>query len=56
VHTDRDEARIEELDVDSFGNIRNWPQNFFGDEMADLVARSEAQAKRSKHTSRVAEP
>jgi len=48
VHTDAAEARIEALDVDMFGNIRNWPENFFGDEMADLVARTEAQAKRKK--------
>ncbi len=47
VHTDRAEARIEELDVDLFGNIKNWPDNFFGDEMEDMVARSEAQARRS---------
>lgn len=46
VHTEGAQARIEELDVDQFGNIKNWPDNFFGDEMADLVARSEAQAKR----------
>lgn len=46
VHTDKSQARIEELDVDFFGNIRNWPENFFGDEMEDLVARAEAQAKR----------
>ncbi|MBA2556622.1 MAG: DUF3696 domain-containing protein, partial [Chloroflexi bacterium] len=46
VHTDRAESRISELDVDLFGNITNWPDNFFGDEMADLVARSEAQARR----------
>lgn len=48
VHTDDDAARLEELDVDSFGNIRNWPPNFFGDEMADLVARAEAQARRTE--------
>lgn len=46
VHADGAQARIEELDVDQFGNIKNWPDNFFGDEMADLVARSEAQARR----------
>lgn len=46
VHTEGPSARIEELDVDDYGNIRNWPENFFGDEMADLVARSEAQARR----------
>lgn len=48
VHTKGSEAAIEELDVDSFGNIRNWPEDFFGDEMEDLVARSEAQARRSR--------
>ena len=48
VHTQKKEAHIEALDVDLFGNIRNWPKNFFGDEMADLVARTEAQAKRSQ--------
>lgn len=48
VHTDAAEARIETLDVDMFGNIRNWPESFFGDEMADLVARTDAQAKRMK--------
>jgi predicted ATPase len=48
VHTQGAEAHIEQLDVDTFGNIRNWPEDFFGDEMADLVARSEAQAKRTR--------
>lgn len=48
VHTDAAKARIEALDVDLFGNVKNWPENFFGDEMADLVARTEAQAKRMK--------
>ena len=42
----REAARIEELDVDRFGSIRNWPRDFFGDEMGDLVARREAQALR----------
>ena len=46
VHTDGASARIEALEVDLFGNIINWPDRFFGDEMGDLVARSEAQARR----------
>lgn len=41
-------ACIEELDVDDYGNIKNWPDGFFGDEMEDLVARTEAQARRMK--------
>lgn len=47
VHTERDRARLEALDVDGFGNIRNWPQGFFGDEMEDLVARTKAQSNRT---------
>jgi predicted ATPase len=39
-------ARLEELKVNEVGDITNWPDNFFGDEMADLVARTEAAAKR----------
>jgi predicted ATPase len=46
VYTEEASARIAELDVDDYGNIKNWPDSFFGDEMADLVARTEAQAKR----------
>jgi predicted ATPase len=46
VHTEQGSARIEELEVDEYGNIKNWPEGFFGDEMGDLVARTEAQAKR----------
>ncbi len=45
-HTENGRARLEALDLDRFGNIRNWPQGFFGDEMEDLVARTRAQAKR----------
>ncbi len=48
VHQQDDSAQIEELVVDDYGNITNWPQDFFGDEMADLVARAEAQAERTK--------
>ena len=51
VHTDGASARIEELKVDLFGNISNWPDGFFGEEMDDLVARSEAQATRLARSS-----
>lgn len=47
VHTEGATTRIEPREVDPFGNISNWPDGFFGDEMADLVARSEAQARRT---------
>lgn len=39
-------ALLEELDVDLFGNIRNWPEKFFGDTMEDAVAMTDAQMER----------
>jgi len=36
----------ERLDVDMFGRIRNWPGDFFGDEMGELTATTEAAMKR----------
>ena len=41
-------SRIEKLKMDEFGNIANWPENFFGDEMGDLFAMTEAQRERQK--------
>ena len=38
----------ERLKVDEFGNISNWPENFFGNEMGDLFAMTEAQSERRK--------
>jgi len=42
----REGAELEKLEVNMFGDIVNWPDNFFGDEMGDIVARTEAAAKR----------
>ena len=41
-------SEIEHLDVDEYGNIRNWPQNFFGDDMGDLVEKTKAEMNRRK--------
>ncbi|MDE0009955.1 MAG: DUF3696 domain-containing protein [Candidatus Poribacteria bacterium] len=41
-------SNIERLKMDEFGNIANWPENFFGDEMGDLFAMTKAQRKRQK--------
>ena len=41
-------SEIEELEVDDYGNISNWPQHFFGDEMDDLAAKAKAEIKRRK--------
>jgi len=40
------ESAAEPLDVDMSGNIRNWPQDFFGDQMGEAVAMTEAAMKR----------
>ena len=34
------------LEVDEFGNIKNWPPNFFGDSMGDLMEMQRAAAER----------
>jgi len=44
-------SEIHELKVDEYGNITNWPQDFFGDEMGDLAAMTEAAAERRSRRS-----
>ena len=39
-------STIEQLDVTEFGEIKNWPENFFGDVMGDMFAMTDEQAKR----------
>lgn len=39
-------SQTEQLDVDMFGDIRNWPRDFFGDEMGELAAKTEAAMQR----------
>ena len=41
-------STIERLQMDEFGNITNWPENFFGDEMGDLFAMTKAQRERQQ--------
>jgi len=40
------ESSLEQLRMDRFGNIENWPENFFGDSMGDLLAMQRAAASR----------
>lgn len=35
-------ATLEPLEIDIFGNIQNWPENFFGDEMGDITEQAKA--------------
>jgi len=39
-------SKLTTLEMDDFGNIINWPENFFGDKMGDLFAMTEAEMKR----------
>ncbi|MDD5322451.1 MAG: DUF3696 domain-containing protein [Methylococcales bacterium] len=39
-------ATLEPLQLDIFGNIRNWPENFFGDEMGDITEQAKAAMKK----------
>jgi predicted ATPase len=39
-------ATLEPLQIDNFGNIQNWPENFFGDEMGDITEQAKASMKK----------
>jgi predicted ATPase len=41
-------TELEPLKLDMYGDIANWPDRFFGDEMADLTARTVAAMKRKQ--------
>ena len=41
-------SEIERLRVDEYGNISNWPQDFFGDDIGDLVEKTKAEMQRRK--------
>lgn len=41
-------TELEPLELNMFGDIENWPENFFGDEMADLTARTVAAMRRQQ--------
>lgn len=41
-------SEIEKLNMDTYGNITNWPDNFFGDATGDLIEKSKAEMKRKK--------
>ena len=41
-------TELESLKLNMFGEIENWPEHFFGDEMADIAGRTIAAMKRKK--------
>lgn len=49
VETSDNQSTLQELTVDPYGNIINWPQDFFGDEMGDLAEMTRAAARRRQY-------
>ena len=39
-------SQIEPLKMDEYGNVSNWPRDFFGDDAGDVVERAKAEMKR----------
>ena len=48
VNSDPAGSRIEPLAVDAYGNVHNWPDNFFGDPTEDLIAQSRRARERRR--------
>ncbi|MCY1215426.1 AAA ATPase domain protein [compost metagenome] len=44
-------TELEPLKLNMFGEIENWPENFFGNEMADIAGRALAAMQRKKEIS-----
>jgi len=45
------ESTLTPLELDAFGNIENWPKDFFGDEFGKIAAMSQAALRRKKKES-----
>lgn len=41
-NTSQTPATLDPLQIDVYGNIQNWPENFFGDEMSDITQQAKA--------------
>ena len=41
-------SEIEQLDLDEYGNIRNWPQDFFGDVTGELIKKTKVEMQQRK--------
>lgn len=46
VHDGAEGAAMEALELDIFGEIENWPEGFFGDDLGEIAARSRAAMER----------
>jgi predicted ATPase len=43
---ERGRSKINDINIDLFGEIHNWPKNFFGDEFSEITAIQKAKLKR----------
>ena len=50
--SNQDESNLDSLELDEYGNITNWPENFFGDEFGEIAAMSDAVFQRRDETNR----
>lgn len=41
-------SKLRPLELDLFGNITNWPENFFGDDFGEMAAMTQAVMRRKK--------
>jgi hypothetical protein len=41
-------SRLTPLELDIYGNITNWPKDFFGDEFGEMAATTQAVIERKK--------
>lgn len=48
----QDESHLDSLELDEYGNITNWPENFFGDEFGEIAAMSDAVFQRKDESNR----
>ena len=42
------QSRLIELELDLYGDISNWPKDFFGDQVGEMAAMTRAQMYRKK--------
>ncbi len=56
VERDGTRARINALELDEYGEISNWPDYFFGDEMGDIAARTMAAMQRKIDEEKITPP
>lgn len=42
------QSKLERLQIDSYGNINNWPEDFFGDDFGEIAAMSKAILNRKR--------